>query len=30
VPSNDMPFHQVFPYIATPHSGANNSKDPTP
>jgi hypothetical protein len=30
VPGNDMPFHQVFPYIATPHSGANNSKDPTP
>lgn len=21
VPSNDMPYHTVFPYIATPHSG---------
>src|SRR5687767_6259100 len=30
VPANDMAFHQVFPYIATPHSGANNSKDPAP
>ncbi len=24
---NDIPFHQVFPYAATPHSGINNSKD---
>jgi Domain of unknown function (DUF4331) len=30
VPGNDLPFHQVFPYMATPHSGANNSKDSTP
>jgi len=29
VAGNDLPFHQVFPYIATPHSGANNSKDST-
>jgi hypothetical protein len=27
VTSNDLPYHQVFPYIATPHSGTNNSKD---
>lgn len=27
VAGNDLPFHQVFPYMATPHSGANNSKD---
>jgi hypothetical protein len=27
VARNDLPFHQVFPYMATPHSGANNSKD---
>ncbi len=24
---NDLPYHQVFPYLATPHSGTNNSKD---
>ena len=30
VASNDIPYHQVFPYLATPHSGTNNSKDPTP
>ena len=29
VAGNDLPFHQVFPYMATPHSGANNSKDST-
>lgn len=29
VAGNDLPFHQVFPYQATPHSGANNSKDST-
>jgi hypothetical protein len=27
VAANDMPYHQVFPYLATPHSGTNNSKD---
>ena len=27
VPANDLPYHQVFPYIATPQSGSNNSKD---
>jgi hypothetical protein len=27
VPANDLPYHQVFPYLATPHSGVNNSKD---
>jgi hypothetical protein len=30
VPANDLPYHQVFPYLATPHSGTNNSKDSTP
>ncbi|MEX2151486.1 MAG: DUF4331 domain-containing protein [Steroidobacteraceae bacterium] len=24
---NDLPYHQVFPFLATPHSGTNNSKD---
>jgi hypothetical protein len=28
VPANDLPYHQVFPYLATPHSGSNNRKDP--
>lgn len=28
VPENDLPYHQVFPYIATPHAGSNNRKDP--
>ncbi len=28
VDGNDLPYHQVFPYIATPHSGTNNRKDP--
>ena len=30
VAANDIPYHQVFPYLATPHSGTNNSKDSTP
>ncbi len=30
VTSNDMPYNQVFPYSATPHSGSNNRKDPAP
>jgi hypothetical protein len=28
VSSNDEPYNQVFPYLATPHSGTNNRKDP--
>lgn len=28
--SNDQVYHQVFPYSATPHSGAQNRKDPVP
>ncbi len=28
VAANDLPYHQVFPYLATPHSGSNNRKDP--
>ncbi|MDX1932469.1 MAG: DUF4331 domain-containing protein [Capsulimonadales bacterium] len=24
---NDLPYHQVFPYSATPHAGASNRKD---
>lgn len=28
VAENDIPFQQVFPYAATPHSGSNNRKDP--
>ncbi len=27
VASNDLSYHQVFPFLATPHSGTNNSKD---
>lgn len=27
IDANDTPYHQVFPYLATPHSGVNNSKD---
>jgi hypothetical protein len=27
IETNDIPYHQVFPYLATPHSGVNNSKD---
>ncbi len=30
VAGNDVPYHQVFPYLATPHSGTSNSKDPAP
>jgi hypothetical protein len=30
IAANDMPYHQVFPYLATPHSGTNNSKDSAP
>ena len=30
VAANDQVYHQVFPYIATPHSGSNNRKDPNP
>jgi hypothetical protein len=30
IAANDMPYNQVFPYLATPHSGTNNSKDSTP
>lgn len=30
VAANDVPYHQVFPYLATPHSGTNNSKDSAP
>ncbi len=28
VHANDLAYHQVFPYIATPQSGSNNRKDP--
>lgn len=28
VAANDLPYHQVFPYLATPHSGTSNRKDP--
>lgn len=28
VAANDLAYHQVFPYSATPHSGSNNRKDP--
>jgi Domain of unknown function (DUF4331) len=27
IEKNDVPYHQVFPYLATPHSGINNGKD---
>jgi hypothetical protein len=30
VAANDTLFNQVFPYLATPHSGTNNRKDPAP
>ncbi len=30
IAENDVPYHQVFPYLATPHSGTNNSKDRAP
>jgi Domain of unknown function (DUF4331) len=29
VATNDLPYHLVFPYSATPHSGTRNSKDST-
>ena len=28
VSANDIPYNRVFPYLATPHSGTNNRKDP--
>jgi hypothetical protein len=28
VAANDQVYHQVFPYLATPHSGTKNRKDP--
>ncbi len=30
VAENDVAYNQVFPYLATPHSGTNNSKDSAP
>lgn len=30
VAENDIEFHTVFPYAATPHSGTLNRKDPSP
>ncbi|HEX9707880.1 MAG TPA: DUF4331 domain-containing protein [Steroidobacteraceae bacterium] len=30
VAANDVAYNQVFPYLATPHAGTNNSKDSTP
>lgn len=30
VPSNDIAYHNVFPYAATPHAGTMNRKDPPP
>jgi len=30
VSANDATYNQVFPYLATPHSGTNNSKDSAP
>jgi hypothetical protein len=30
VAANDVAYNQVFPYLATPHSGTNNSKDSAP
>ena len=27
ITGNDLPYHAVFPYAATPHAGSNNSKD---
>ena len=30
VPANDAAYNQVFPYLATPNSGTNNSKDAAP
>ncbi len=30
IAANDVAYNQVFPYLATPHSGTNNSKDSAP
>ena len=30
IAGNDIDYHQVFPYLATPHSGTNNRKDSQP
>ena len=30
VPANDIAYHAVFPYAATPHAGSFNRKDPKP
>jgi len=30
IAENDVAYHQVFPYLATPHSGTNNRKDSQP
>ncbi|MFI4881824.1 MAG: DUF4331 family protein, partial [Phycisphaerales bacterium JB064] len=30
ITGNDLPYHAVFPYAATPHAGSNNSKDKVP
>ncbi len=30
VAANDVLYHQVFPYLATPHAGTNNRKDAAP
>jgi hypothetical protein len=30
IAENDVAYNQVFPYLATPHSGTNNSKDAAP
>ena len=30
VAANDEAYNQVFPYLATPHSGSNNRKDSAP
>lgn len=29
ITGNDLPYHGVFPYAATPHAGSRNSKDRT-
>jgi hypothetical protein len=28
IPGNDIAYHRVFPYSATPHAGPTNRKDP--
>ncbi|MBO6513308.1 MAG: DUF4331 domain-containing protein [Phycisphaerales bacterium] len=30
IAENDLEFHMVFPYAATPHAGTTNRKDPNP